>query len=117
MSKPLPVDSTLSLLEVWMLLLGCQGLDFLLLLLHTRLPNLGICVHPQNHGWQVGNCTAKLPFMCQRKGKIEESKAQPGCDPKDVSSGFSVCLAVCINSLLFSDVLQIKFWRNFDLFS
>lgn len=35
-------------------------------------------VHLQTHGWQVGNCTHELPFMCQRKGEVNES-AQSGC--------------------------------------
>lgn len=78
----------------------CQGLDVLLLhllFLHTRPPNLKICVHPQNHGWQVGNCTTKLPFMCQKKGEIKESAPQPGCNLKDVSSSVAaVCFVIML---------------------
>lgn len=70
-------------------------------LLHTRLPNLEMCVHPQNHGWQVGNCSAKLPFMCQKKGETKESAAQPGCDRKDVSSSF-LCVLWCVLTALCS---------------
>lgn len=52
---------------------------------HT-FPHCGILtrVHLQTHSWQIGNCTQKLPFMCQRKGEINES-TQSGC-PKVSSS-------------------------------
>lgn len=50
----------------------CAGMcDIRLCQYHTR-------VHLQTHGWQIGNCTQKLPFMCQRKGEVNES-AQSGC--------------------------------------
>ncbi|XP_062280190.1 lymphocyte antigen 75 isoform X1 [Scomber scombrus] len=37
----------------------------------------------ESHGWWVGNCTEKLPFMCQKKGKVNESAVQTGCRFED----------------------------------
>ncbi|RVE74359.1 hypothetical protein OJAV_G00021290 [Oryzias javanicus] len=37
----------------------------------------------KSHGWQVGVCTEKLPFMCQKKGEVIESPAVVGCSFKD----------------------------------
>lgn len=62
---------------------------------HTH-PHLGVCwkarhracpcepcsiltrVHLQTHGWKIGECTTKLPFICQREGVINESTPS-GC--------------------------------------
>lgn len=40
---------------------------------------------PQSHGWRVGNCTQRLPFMCQKKGEVKESATQARCRFEDVS--------------------------------
>uniref|UniRef100_A0A3B3DKA4 Lymphocyte antigen 75 n=1 Tax=Oryzias melastigma TaxID=30732 RepID=A0A3B3DKA4_ORYME len=37
----------------------------------------------KSHGWQVGVCTQKLPFMCQKTGELRESPAVVGCSFKD----------------------------------
>lgn len=37
----------------------------------------------ESHGWHVGNCTQVLPFMCQRKGEVNESATQAGCRSED----------------------------------
>lgn len=37
----------------------------------------------ESHGWQVGNCTQRLPFMCQKKGEVKESDVLPGCRIED----------------------------------
>ncbi|XP_071371816.1 lymphocyte antigen 75 isoform X1 [Centroberyx affinis] len=36
-----------------------------------------------SHGWMVGNCSEKLPFMCQKKGEVRESATVARCPPED----------------------------------
>lgn len=33
----------------------------------------------ETHGWRLGDCTEKLPFMCQKKGEVNDSETEPGC--------------------------------------
>ncbi|KAG7482086.1 hypothetical protein JOB18_012771 [Solea senegalensis] len=33
----------------------------------------------ESHGWRVGNCTVRLPFMCQTKGEVSQTATQTGC--------------------------------------
>ncbi|KAI3377502.1 hypothetical protein L3Q82_008681, partial [Scortum barcoo] len=37
----------------------------------------------ESHRWQVGDCTQRLPFMCQKKGKVLESATPDGCRFED----------------------------------
>ncbi|XP_061596968.1 lymphocyte antigen 75 [Cololabis saira] len=37
----------------------------------------------ESHAWRVGDCTQRLPFMCQKQGKVNESAAQTGCSFED----------------------------------
>lgn len=53
---------------------------FLLDICRTRLVHF-----LQAHMWRVGSCANKLPFMCQKKGEVNESAVQAGCSWKDVS--------------------------------
>lgn len=75
----------------------CSGdtccLTYLIVFLYTIktvcFSCLYACLRPvcsfQSHGWQVGVCTQKLPFMCQKNGELRESPAVVGCSFKDVS--------------------------------
>ncbi|KAA8595849.1 hypothetical protein FQN60_011140 [Etheostoma spectabile] len=38
---------------------------------------------PQHHGWRVGDCKYRLPFMCQKKGDVKEPATQAGCSFED----------------------------------
>ncbi|XP_031162178.1 lymphocyte antigen 75 [Sander lucioperca] len=33
----------------------------------------------ERHGWRVGDCKQRLPFMCQKKGDVKEPATQAGC--------------------------------------
>ncbi|KAM3876898.1 lymphocyte antigen 75 [Diretmus argenteus] len=35
-----------------------------------------------SHGWRVGSCNEKLPYMCQKKGEVSESAAEARCPPE-----------------------------------
>ncbi|XP_056134082.1 lymphocyte antigen 75 [Lampris incognitus] len=32
-----------------------------------------------SHGWRIGNCSEKLPFLCQKKGEVSESTTKAEC--------------------------------------
>ncbi|XP_068174436.1 lymphocyte antigen 75 [Antennarius striatus] len=37
----------------------------------------------ESHGWRVGSCKQRLPFLCQKKGQVNESAIQDGCNAQD----------------------------------
>lgn len=37
----------------------------------------------ESHKWRVGNCTTRLPFMCQKKGEVKDLAEQDKCPFKD----------------------------------
>lgn len=61
----------------------CQG--SVLSLFIWGLENQTYVHSPQSHGWRIGNCSQRLPFMCQKKGEVKESLSQAGCPPEGVS--------------------------------
>uniref|UniRef100_A0A672ISA6 Lymphocyte antigen 75-like n=1 Tax=Salarias fasciatus TaxID=181472 RepID=A0A672ISA6_SALFA len=37
----------------------------------------------KSHAWRVGSCAQRLPFMCQKKGTLQESTTPDGCNFDD----------------------------------
>uniref|UniRef100_A0A8C6SQX0 Lymphocyte antigen 75 n=1 Tax=Neogobius melanostomus TaxID=47308 RepID=A0A8C6SQX0_9GOBI len=37
----------------------------------------------ESHKWRVGNCTERLPFMCQKKGEVKDLAEKDECPFKD----------------------------------
>lgn len=58
--------------------------DFLCLF-KKDLENKACVFSPQSGGWRVGNCTDRLPFMCQKRGKVQDSEVQTSCRFDEVS--------------------------------
>ncbi|KAF7667906.1 hypothetical protein LDENG_00041520 [Lucifuga dentata] len=70
----------------------------------------------ESHGWWVGNCGQRLPFMCQMKGEVKEAASEAAGCP--LEGGWrrhgNSCYQVNSKEVLFKDHCNITIRNRFE---
>ncbi|KAJ8003555.1 hypothetical protein DPEC_G00149570 [Dallia pectoralis] len=68
----------------------------------------------QSHGWSVGDCDRKMPFMCKKKGNVSESSTV-GCPTEgNWKRHWNSCYKVDSKEVLFKDRCDIIINNRFE---